>query len=60
MEVLGNKKDKGGQQCSGEANQSKKCEGRGKEEAREGGKELACGMEPCQEEKGNEAREQIS
>ena len=60
MQVLWNKKDKGGQQCGGEADESKKREGRGEEEAREGGQELACRMEPCQEEKGNEAREQIS
>ena len=60
MQVLRNKKEEGGQQWGGQADESKKCKGRGKEEAREGGQELACWVEPCQEEKGNEAREQIS
>ena len=60
MEVLGKKEDKGGQKCGGEADKSKKCQGRGKEEARKGGQELACRMEPCQEKKGEKAREQIS
>ena len=46
MEVVWKKKDKGGQECGGEADESKKCQGRGKEEAREYGKELACRMEP--------------
>ena len=37
MKVVGKKKDKGGQECGGEADKSKKCQGRGKEEAREYG-----------------------
>ena len=37
MEVVWKKKDKGGQKCSGKADKSKKCQGRGKEEAREYG-----------------------
>ena len=57
---MGKKKDKGGQECGGEADESKKCQGRGKEEAREYGKELACRMEPRQKEEGQEARDQIS
>ena len=37
MEIVGKKKDKGGQKCGGETDKGKKCQGRGKEEAREDG-----------------------
>lgn len=34
---MGKKKEKGGEECSGETDESKKCKSGGKEEAREDG-----------------------